>query len=429
MWRAAGEEANVKLTAGVKQFADAAGAAVKLVADVMSFKGGEFDPTKTSVDFYRFTEFARFALASVKYAARAFIEMGDEARANLTAGVKAFADAAGAAVKLVADVMSFKGGDFDPDKVSVDFYRFTEFAREAVLSIRVAAKAFIAMGEDERTAIADGVKAFADVASAALGIVSAVMGISATADKLPDISVIDRIFAWASDAIEAVRNALGGMTADTAALVKAGAEAAGAVGDAIGSIVDGIMGVLGLGGTGLLASDPSRKGLGFMQKVRGRRADFLAEQLRDTVKRAVSAVVDALSGINVGAPDDPKIKALEQLGDAFSAIAEGLNDIATAKIPNVRQIAALLAAMSTLTGPGGLGGGAGAGGAGGGAGIVLSGASVTMTGGTLMTPPIKATATITTTPIVAIGGRTIETLATMVEEKLADSFLLGIGGP
>ena len=417
-FREAGVTANTELVAGVKLFVDGAGAAVKLIGDVMGFKAGEFDPTKTSVDFYRFAEFAKFALLTVKAVGKSFMEMGEEARTNLTAGVSAFTSAAGAAVKLISDVMGFKGGEFDPTKTSVDFYRFAEFAREAVLSVKVAAKSFIGLDEQDRAAITDGVAAFADAVSSALSIVSAVAGLSVTTAALPSQDVLTGIFQWAMDAIASIRTVMGSMTAETAAAVKAGAEAAGAIGDAVGSVVDGIMAALGLGGTGLMGSDPNRKGLGFMQRVRGRRADFLAQQLADTVKRALTAIRDALGGIDVGAPDDPKIKALSQLGDAFSAVAQGLNDIATAKMPNAKQIAALMVALGALSGTGGVAGASGGGGAGGPVTLQLNNPQMVF-------PAVTASVEVTTNPTIQIGGQTIETLATIIERKLADRFVLG----
>lgn len=429
MWRRAGEKANGELAAGIKLFVDAAGSSIKLIADVMSFKGGAFDPAKTSVDFYRFAEFAKFALKTVEYISANWRKAGNEANGPLAESVKLFADAAGAAVKLIADVMSFKGGDFDPTKTSVDFYRFAEFAKFALLSVRDAAKSFIALDEETRKNIVDGVSAFADAVGAALGIVEAVMGLaSTTATSLPDQSVIERIFTWAAEAIRTVQSALGGMDKEAAELAKAGAEAAGAIGDAIESVVGGVLAALGLGGTGLMASDPNAKGLGFFQKVRGRRADFLAQQLRDTVVRAVTAISDALSGIDVGAPDNPRVKALEQLADAFSAVADAMNELANAKVPSAKQIGALLGALGAL----GVGQAGATGGAGAGAGsnpITFQNAAVTWSGGTLMTPPINARVTVTTTPSIVIGDRTIERLTSMVEERLADSFILGTGGP
>lgn len=60
--------------------------------------------------------------------------------------------------------------------------------------------------------------------------------------------------------------------------------------------------------------------------------------------------------------------------------------------------------------------------------LTIQNATVTWQSGTLITPPIDARVTITTQPTVSIGARTVEVLTTMVEERLADSFILGTSG-
>lgn len=61
-------------------------------------------------------------------------------------------------------------------------------------------------------------------------------------------------------------------------------------------------------------------------------------------------------------------------------------------------------------------------------GANVENATVNVESATLETPPIDARVTVTTTPTITIGTRTIEVLTTMIEERLADSFLLGTAG-
>jgi hypothetical protein len=146
------------------------------------------------------------------------------------------------------------------------------------------------------------------------------------------------------------------------------ATAAGTVAGGAGNIADGIDKLMSMATGGLFGADASRGDIGFMQKVRGRRADFNASVLTDSIKRMVGALTAALADLTLPSPEDPKIKAVAALGDAFGKLADGIDKLARMKIPDAARIAEIMAVAAqtgTLIGGGGtfaFGGGGGGGG-------------------------------------------------------------------
>lgn len=374
-------ETRDRLTASVKAWTDSAGAAVKLLGDVLGLKRGEtldFEGIDANL-VTRLVAFAGLALARVRQAAAGFELLDSETRDRLTASIKAWTDSAGAAVKLIGDVLKS------------DFSTAADFAGIANLP-QIVAAAKAALDEVARVAQGgldtEGITKWVGAASAAVGLVSD------TASALEDIADIPTVgdLTGRLSQIEAVIrlsfDALGRILTDipieTANLRAAMATASGTAVQGLADVADGIGQIMELASGGLFGADPGRADLGFTQRTRGRRADFLASVLKDTIVRAVKAIQDVLGGLDIK-PDDPKVKALGQLGDAFSKLADALTDLATAKIPDARQLAAVMAATTAVAGavslaPAGAGGAPPAGSTGSPGGTRIAGDTINLYG-------------------------------------------------
>lgn len=243
-------------------------------------------------------------------------------------------------------------------------------------------------GETAKSAapIVEKMNAFASVIKAATDIAKASdVGDLASATSTSDLEGRLRII---KANVLAVYNILGEIAQDiTASEAEYRARIASAVGDigkSFGDFGGGIGGIMELVESRLFGSDPTQSGLGHTQRTKGNRADFFASQIRDTIVRAVKAVQDALSGLSL-VPDDPKVKALGQLGDAFSKLSGALTELATAKMPDARQLAAVLAATAALSGATALpgtapGAGTGTGGGASGTGSLVTGDTINLYG-------------------------------------------------
>lgn len=289
-------------------------------------------------------------------------------------------------------------------------------------------------GETAKSAapIVEKMNAFASVIKAATDIAKAssvgdLAGATSTSDLAGKLKVVKAN-------VLAVYGILGeiaqDITAEEAEYRARIASALGGIGKSFGDFGGGVSGIMELVESRLFGgADPTRGDLGHTQRTKGTRANFNASVLTDTIKRVVGAINDAMKDMALPDADDPKIKAITALGDAFGKLGDGVDKLAKAKLPDakrMRELAAVVAA-SMGGGQGGLGlagaGGPGTGGAAGGGPMTLN-----LTSPVLNFPPITASVQVTTTPTIVIGHATIETLATIIEQKIADKFIIGAGG-
>lgn len=476
-WSRFPEEA-AKVVAGVKAYADAAGAAVGLLGSA-----GALDFSKavavTSTDLGRAADVAEMAYEELRRIAAGFIDMGEEMTGPIVAGIKAFADAAGAALDLLAKgasgmnalgeikklagvqprlirqimaqlayivnavaaevptvpeetVARLKGladlaGVFDPlAKAAEGMNALGEVKRLAGVQPRLirailagvnAAVSEVAAGAGSfgTEAIAK-VKAWGEASAVTLGaLTTAADGLNRMSAKL---TIPDDLSARVAALVTAMRIVVDSMAdaLDAGAIRLDVAKAGADVAAAVGAIADA-MGPVFDAINAAISSPFGRI------RATGQRGDTfrqnIANRIRASIVAAVTAISDALKELpTINVPDE-LVTQVDKLASVYERILDVIERLGEVKV-DTRSIAALSAAMATLAG------GVAAGAPGGAIAVTSGGSGTTLTvssgpgGGIEITNVYSPTVTpmpvtINTTNNINIGQRTIETIATEVK--------------
>ncbi|MBK8260268.1 MAG: hypothetical protein IPK80_02900 [Nannocystis sp.] len=364
-WKVASEDA-ARMTEQMQSFGGWIGAALSLAkAAAVGELRGEIEADV--IELRAVLNWVRDRLAPEMQASADAWGVASKAAGEMTARMTEFGAWIGAAIGLakLADVGTLKG-DIEADVV--ELRAVLNWVRERLApEMQAIADAWGLTAEASKPMI-DRMQAFASYIAAAVGLAKAAdVGALATVTSPADLGAkldmvkanIAAVFKMMGEIALTITTEEAKARADLSEALARGMKGLGDFGSGIGSLMD-------LAQSKLFGSDPTRAGLGHTQRTRGNRADFFAQQLRDTVTRAVQAMQDALAGITI-APNDPKTLAIGQLGDAFGKLASALKELALTKMPDATKLAALVAALNG-GGPGGMafaGAGAGAGGGGG----------------------------------------------------------------
>lgn len=476
-WSRFPEEA-AKVVAGVKAYADAAGAAVGLLGSA-----GALDFSKavavTSTDLGRAADVAEMAYEELRRIAAGFIDMGEEMTGPIVAGIKAFADAAGAALDLLAKgasgmnalgeikklagvqprlirqimaqlayivnavaaevptvpeetVTRLKGladlaGVFDPlAKAAEGMNALGEVKRLAGVQPRLirailagvnAAVSEVAAGAGSfgTEAIAK-VKAWGEASAVTLGaLTTAADGLNRMSAKL---TIPDDLSARVAALVTAMRIVVDSMAdaLDAGAIRLDVAKAGADVAAAVGAIADA-MGPVFDAINAAISSPFGRI------RATGQRGDTfrqnIANRIRASIVAAVTAISDALKELpTINVPDE-LVTQVDKLASVYERILDVVERLGEVRV-DMRAVTALSAAMATLAG------GVAAGAPGGAIAVTAGGSGTTLTvssgpgGGIEITNVYSPTVTpmpvtISTTNNINIGQRTIETIATEVK--------------
>lgn len=476
-WARVPEEA-AKVVAGVKAYADAAGAAVGLLGSA-----GALDFSKavavTSTDLGRAADVAEMAYEELRRIAAGFIDMGEEMTGPIVAGIKAFADAAGAALDLLAKgaggmnalgeikklagvqprlirqimaqlayivnavaaevptvpeetVTRLKGladlaGVFDPlAKAAEGMNALGEVKRLAGVQPRLI-RAILAGVNAAVSEVAAGAGSFGTEAIAkvkAWGEASAVTigALTTAADGLNKMSakltIPDDLSARVTALVTAMRIVVDSMAdaLDAGAIRLDVAKAGADVAAAVGAIADA-MGPVFDAINAAISSPFGRI------RATGQRGDTfrqnIANRIRASIVAAVTAISDALKELpTINVPDE-LVTQVDKLASVYERILDVVERLGEVRV-DMRAVTALSAAMATLAG------GVAAGAPGGAIAVTAGGSGTTLTvssgpgGGIEITNVYSPTVTpmpvtISTTNNINIGQRTIETIATEVK--------------
>lgn len=366
-FRKLAEDARKDLADGAKQYADV----IKAAADVLGL-GAALDLRDAVAFEWNLLPFIEETVTAVYDVvvrlSEKFRQLGGEDQTNLASGAKLYADI----IKAAADML--KAGASVDLKNAVTFeWNMLGFVEEAVAAmfdsiVRMAEKFTQDNNGTAQKAIVEGAKNFAATVTAAASLFGSVADAVAKLGELTNpgdlTAKLDIVRGWITIIWDQLKMIAVDITKDEAEAKAAVASAIGSAAKGLGDIGDGIGKLMSMATGGLFGADSKRGDIGFMQAVRGRRADFNASVLTDSIKRMVKALTDALSGLDLPSPDDPRVAAIAALGDAFGKLADGIDKLATVKIPDARRMAELMAiaAQGSLIPGAGLTVGAGGGG-------------------------------------------------------------------
>lgn len=268
--------------------------------------------------------------------------------------------------KAAVDLMATAGG------LTVDWSQATAIPAHALSIAAVNIRAILARVEAEAALWARGfadnaamterqaqIKAWVDSAAATVKMVADAgvsLGKLAEIDVSAGVSKIDVVIAQ-------VRLIFEGLSTVMATISVESAEARGKLATAAGSAAEG----LGKAGDFIakFVDNPffvSRQGSSFFQRVRTARADWLAERLKETIRRVVNALVDGLTGITVPEGLGDGLDRLVGVYERLAGLLERIQALAVPDPAKIREIAAaavLLIASLGMQSPSALGGATG----------------------------------------------------------------------
>lgn len=476
-----GEEWRATVVPALKDYADAAGAALDLLgkagAFVLDIK--EATKVKTLDALAAAGDLARQALGELTRLAGEYVGMAAEARGNLVAGIKDFADAAGAAVdllvkgatginalgeikrlsgiqpRLIAAILGQLKATVDivaANIPKVDEATAAKLAGFGALAgvfdpLAKAAEGMNALGAVKRlagvqprlirailagvnvavTEVAAGagsfttdavakVKAWGEASAATLGaLTTAADGLNKMNGKLTIPDDLSARVAALVGAMRVVVDSMAGALADGAIRLDV-AKAGADVAAAVGAIADAMGPVFDA--INAAVSSPFGR-----IRATGQRGDTfrqnIANRVRASIVAAVTAISDALKELpTINVPDE-LVTQVDKLASVYERILDVVERLGEVKV-DMRAVAALSAAMAALAG------GVAAGAPGGSITVTASGSGTNLTvasgpgGGIQITNVYSPTVTpmpvtISTTNNINIGTRTVEAIATEVK--------------
>lgn len=364
-------DSQAALSDGAKRYAEM----IKSAADVLSVASGVDLSKAFKFEWNAVEEAGRIAAAlyaKIVELSADLAAMAAGAQTNLAGAAKAY----GEAVKGAADALGVSAGlnlskAFDFEWNAIDMAG--QIAAALFTKIRELSADMAAMTSDDQKGIAEGAKNYASVVAAAASMfsnvadaVSKLANVSNTGDLSSKLATVR---GWVRLLWSELEQVAKDITADEAKARSEVATAVGTASEGLAKVAESVGKLMEMATGGLFAPNAGRSDIGFMQRVRARRADFNASVLTDSIKRMVGSLMAALSTIDLPAVDDPKILALDALAGAFDRLADALDKLGTVKLPDAAMLAAIInaareAANAGSPGVPGSGGGGGAGGSG-----------------------------------------------------------------
>ena len=419
---ALGSDWQEKVVPAMKAYADGAGAALKLLSDAAGLAA---DWNEAGVINHQQLTFALINAERARIAVQGIAEQwrgaaSDEAMGATVAAVKGYVDAAGSALKLLTDAAKL-GSEWNETGVitSQQLVYAVINAERARIAVQALATEW-AKGLDDKgmKALNDAMKGWAESAGTAVKIF---VDVSASLAKLgkDGATLLDpKQLDIAKENIRLVMAAMrdlvtgpDGLSSETAKLSADVATAAGTASEALGKVMDVILGAV--------ASPFGRI------KARGQRGDTLranlAARIKDSLVAAVTAVQDAMSALPEISLPDGLTKQLQALGEAFGPLVELIGKLDSIKT-GLRLVPQFAAAVALLTG-------AAQGGGGGGSATSGSGASGVQIVVEPTFMPMPVTMNNQFTAPISIGSRTIEAVAVEVVKQFDIDVKLKPTGP
>lgn len=469
----AGEEWRGRVVPAMRDYADAAGAALDLLSKAGAFVLDIKDATKAqTLDALAAAgDLAREALAELTRLAAAYVAMEAEARTALVDGIKGFADAAGTAVDLLVKGAQGLNGLGEIRRLAgVQPRLIGAILSQLKATVDIVAANVPTIDEATKTKLAG----FGQLAGVFDPLAKAAQGMNALGEirRLSGVQprLIAAILSGVNAAVAAVAAGAGTFAADVVTKVKAWGDAAGASLGALTAAADGLNKLSGkltipgdlaarvtvlveamrtvvggmagaLSGEGKIDLDSAKAGADVADAVKriaesmgpifdaingalespfgrvragGQRGDTFRQNIANRIKAslvaAVAAVNDAMKALPPISIPDGIADQLKTLADAFNPLVDLIAKLGDIK-SNMRLVPEFAAAVALLGGSFAGGGPGGGGGAPGGQGITIN----VTTEPTFV--PMPVTVTNQNTFPITVGGRVIEAIAVEVANQ------------